>query len=524
MSTLLAQRSLVQHVAAVADGLDRGLAEGRRAVARIVGRDPERLDRAGRRARAAIESLAENLSDGVVAPLFWGVVAGPAGHARLQGGQHAGQHGRAQERALPAFRLGERAARRPRQPGAGPAHRRAPVPRRRPRRRRARRLRAMRRDAPQHRSPNAGWPEAAMAAALGLRLDGPRIYGGVRWRTPGWATGGPRRTPPTSAARCGSPGRRGGCSWPGSRRAAAHGLSRIREREQRGRGRGSARDGRRARPAPPRRARRRRRAGRRAPRIAGEERVAEGVGGEAGRAGSSPSPGRRRSTAPSGRSPAAASAGRSPGRPCGPCGSRSRGPRRRSRARGRGRSASGLRRAEHGRRRRAGPRPAASPGGPSTPSGSAIRAAEHLVAAAQAQHAPAAAGVGQDVDVPALARAGRRGRPGSTCCRAGGRGRSSAGQRPSPGSRTSRPTSGSAASGSRSSRLASRGRRGTATVIGAPRPRGRARDLGEAQHVLLGQVAGGLEPGDDAQRRRGRCARRSAGGRRRTAPGRRGTC
>ena len=75
MSTLLAQRSLVTHVRAVADGLRSGLRQGRAAVAHIVGRDPERLDAAGV-GRAAVESLAENLSDGVVAPLFWGVVAG----------------------------------------------------------------------------------------------------------------------------------------------------------------------------------------------------------------------------------------------------------------------------------------------------------------------------------------------------------------------------------------------------------------------------------------------------------------
>ena len=70
-STLLAQRSLHDHVAAVARALEReGLADGRRAVSQIVGRDPDALDEAGV-ARAAIESLAENFSDGVVAPAFW---------------------------------------------------------------------------------------------------------------------------------------------------------------------------------------------------------------------------------------------------------------------------------------------------------------------------------------------------------------------------------------------------------------------------------------------------------------------
>ncbi len=80
-SPLLAQRSLGQHVQAVADALETGgLAEGRKAVSMIVGRDPERLDEAGV-CRAAIESLAENFSDGIVAPAFWLGVGGLAGGA-----------------------------------------------------------------------------------------------------------------------------------------------------------------------------------------------------------------------------------------------------------------------------------------------------------------------------------------------------------------------------------------------------------------------------------------------------------
>ncbi|MBS0520718.1 MAG: cobalamin biosynthesis protein, partial [Proteobacteria bacterium] len=75
-SSLLAQRSLESHVIAVADALDaRGLAAGRQAVAMIVGRDTAELDEAGV-SRAAIESLAESFSDGVVAPLFWLVIGG----------------------------------------------------------------------------------------------------------------------------------------------------------------------------------------------------------------------------------------------------------------------------------------------------------------------------------------------------------------------------------------------------------------------------------------------------------------
>lgn len=77
---LLAQRSLVDHVAAVARGLRQGLDPGRAAVGRIVGRDVAVLDRAGV-ARAAIESAAENFSDGVVAPAFWFAVAGLPGIA-----------------------------------------------------------------------------------------------------------------------------------------------------------------------------------------------------------------------------------------------------------------------------------------------------------------------------------------------------------------------------------------------------------------------------------------------------------
>src|SRR5690606_3893470 len=80
-SSLLAQRSLSRHVTAVADALETGgLEPGRRAVSQIVGRDPDRLDEAGV-ARAAIESLAENYSDGVVAPLFWLTFAGLPGAA-----------------------------------------------------------------------------------------------------------------------------------------------------------------------------------------------------------------------------------------------------------------------------------------------------------------------------------------------------------------------------------------------------------------------------------------------------------
>jgi adenosylcobinamide-phosphate synthase len=175
-SSLLAQRSLDDHVRAVADALERdGLRAGRVAVSMIVGRDPEALDEAGV-ARAAIESLAENFSDGVVAPAFWMAVAGLPGAAVYKAANTAdsmighrtprhGAFGWAAARFddvvnLPASRLAALllilAAPSPH--GAA---------------------RAVLSDAHRHRSPNAGWPEAAMAGALGLGLAGPRVYDGV---------------------------------------------------------------------------------------------------------------------------------------------------------------------------------------------------------------------------------------------------------------------------------------------------------------------------------------------------------
>ena len=180
-SSLLAQRSLYDHVRAVAEGLERGGVEGgRAAVGQIVGRDTRTLDEAGV-ARAAIESLAENFSDGVVAPALWFALAGLPGAALYKAANTADSmigHRSARHEAfgyaaarfddlvnLPASRLAAlwlilaAAA----LPGASPA----------------RALKAVRRDAAKHRSPNAGWPEAAMAGALGLSIAGPRAYGGV---------------------------------------------------------------------------------------------------------------------------------------------------------------------------------------------------------------------------------------------------------------------------------------------------------------------------------------------------------
>jgi adenosylcobinamide-phosphate synthase len=180
-STLVAQRSLHRHVADVAAALETdGVAAGREAVAHIVGRDTEKLDAAGV-ARAAIESLAENFSDAIVAPVFWMVIGGLPGAALYKAintadsmiGHRTPRHqafGWAAARLddlvnLPASRLSAVllvAAAAISGNGAGTA------------------WRAVRRDAGKHRSPNAGYPEAAMAAALGLSLAGPRVYGGAR--------------------------------------------------------------------------------------------------------------------------------------------------------------------------------------------------------------------------------------------------------------------------------------------------------------------------------------------------------
>ena len=194
ISAFLAQNSLYRHVAAVAQGLvGAGLPGGRRAVAHIVGRDPASLDEPAI-CRAALESLAENFSDGVTAPLFWALLLGLPGILTYKAvntadsmvGHRTPRHlafGWASARlddllnlvparaaglvlAVAAFPL----------PGASSGGA----------------FSAMRRDAPLHRSPNAGWPEAAMAGALGLALAGPRRYGGAIVED-NWMNAGGRR-------------------------------------------------------------------------------------------------------------------------------------------------------------------------------------------------------------------------------------------------------------------------------------------------------------------------------------------
>ena len=171
----LAVRSLHDHVAAVADPLARGETDAARAaVAMIVGRDPAQLEQAGI-ARAAIESLAENTSDGVIAPLFWGVLLGLPGIVAYKAINT--MDSMIGHRTLRHTDFGRAAARLDDVANWVPARLTgalfclvAPAPRAT--------FTAMRRDAPHHRSPNAGWPEGAMAAALGVRLSGPRSYAG----------------------------------------------------------------------------------------------------------------------------------------------------------------------------------------------------------------------------------------------------------------------------------------------------------------------------------------------------------
>jgi adenosylcobinamide-phosphate synthase len=174
-TTLIAQRSLKDHVLDVHAALARSLPEARKAVSLIVGRDPSRLDESGV-SRAALESLAENSSDGIVAPVLWYALLGLPGIAVYKAINTADSmighknhkyqwFGWASARLddvvnLPASRLtGLLFA------ACNPSRFREIVA-------------VMRRDAPKHQSPNAGWPEAAMAAALGLRLGGPRSYQG----------------------------------------------------------------------------------------------------------------------------------------------------------------------------------------------------------------------------------------------------------------------------------------------------------------------------------------------------------
>ncbi|MGY8676357.1 adenosylcobinamide-phosphate synthase CbiB [Bradyrhizobium sp. UFLA05-153] len=185
---LVALRSLHDHVAAVAQPLQSGdLEAARLAVAQIVGRDPASLDEAGI-SRAALESLAENASDGIVAPVFWGALLGlpgifgykaintldsMIGHRSERYRWFGWAAARIDDVAnfIPARLTGLLFALVTAHPTVV--------------------LSCMSRDANRHRSPNAGWPEAAMAGALGVRLSGPRSYHGAVTDEP-WLNEGAR--------------------------------------------------------------------------------------------------------------------------------------------------------------------------------------------------------------------------------------------------------------------------------------------------------------------------------------------
>ncbi len=181
VSVLIAQNGLYRHVAAVASALERdGLEAGRAAVAHIVGRDPESLDGHGV-ARSAVESLAENFGDGVVAPVLWGLVLGLPGMLAYKALNTADSmighlDRRHRDFGWAAARLDDAANWVPARV-AGLLLAASSI--QSGRRRAICALGVMWRDGGAHRSVNAGYPEGAMAGALGLRLAGPRRYRGV---------------------------------------------------------------------------------------------------------------------------------------------------------------------------------------------------------------------------------------------------------------------------------------------------------------------------------------------------------
>jgi adenosylcobinamide-phosphate synthase len=180
VTLLVAQRSLFDHVRAVARALEHdGLAGAREAVARIVGRDPHSLDEHGV-ARASIESLAESFADGVIAPVFWYLLFGLLGLCVYKAVNT--MDSMIGYRTVRHAAFGRVAARLDDALNYVPARiaalliviAAAFVPRGHP----LAALRVMARDGGRHRSPNAGWPEAAMAGAIGAALAGPRRYAG----------------------------------------------------------------------------------------------------------------------------------------------------------------------------------------------------------------------------------------------------------------------------------------------------------------------------------------------------------
>ena len=188
VAILVAQKSLVDHVRAVATALRRSVLEGRQSVAMIVGRDTAQLT-APEISRAAIESAAENLSDGVVAPVFWYLILGLPGilaYKLVNTADSMIGH------LTPRYKdFGWASARLDDVLNLIPARLTAllialthgwvdPKP--------------ILRDAPKHRSPNAGWPESALAPVLNVALSGPRSYNGLRKDYP-WVWPEGRRDP-----------------------------------------------------------------------------------------------------------------------------------------------------------------------------------------------------------------------------------------------------------------------------------------------------------------------------------------
>jgi len=189
-TAFLAQKELARAVTAVSDALRQSLSAGREAVSHVVGRDPQTLDEPGV-ARAAIETLAESTSDGVVAPWFFLLLFGLPGIAIYKAVNTADSMiGHKTERYLDygwsAARLDDVLNLIPARltavlvtaacffvPGASPGNAWATA----------------RSDAQKHDSPNAGWPEAAFAGALGFKLGGPRTYEGELVDLPAFGSG-----------------------------------------------------------------------------------------------------------------------------------------------------------------------------------------------------------------------------------------------------------------------------------------------------------------------------------------------
>lgn len=178
-AVLLAHRSLIDHVREVAAALNKGLPEGRNAVSMIVGRDTGEMDQSAV-SRAAIESAAENFSDGVIAPAFWFLILGLPGiliykivnTADSMIGYQTAEY---EEFGYATAKLDDLLNWIPARITAGLIC-----------------LAYLNRDAfevalddaDMHRSPNAGWPEAAMAGVLDVALAGPRSYDGHKISDP----------------------------------------------------------------------------------------------------------------------------------------------------------------------------------------------------------------------------------------------------------------------------------------------------------------------------------------------------